>query len=479
MTDSTTRPARRSPAALTALLALLALAACGEEVVGPEPPPPPPPATNQAPVVTITAPAAGAQFDEGQAVRFEGQASDPEDGALGGGSLVWTDGGGNLLGTGASFTRSDLDAGSRTVTLTATDSRGRSTSSSVSITVLALPAGPGWRTVGTAFSDPARTLAIGADQSTLLLFLGKSNAANPTIAEARVETWNGSAWVRTGFVTNSGDRHFRAAGADGRGAVVWNDRSLRLGRAYAFQDGSWGGSVISSLLQRSRPAVAFAAGTPHVGYIEQGRLHVGGMGGNPLTSLSGSLGQTADLCVLTADCIRAVALTGTSGAWYAAVTEAAGCVSVYEGKQTGSQSGWLGPCVSYDDGATRPEITLLDGAPVIAFLDRTRTRLGVARFGGTGWTSLGGRLTLDAGADFRLAGAGGVLYLLVIDGQGAGSGLVLLRFDGAWSQVPGPIGAPAGAGQRTVADLAVWAGQPVVALIESGRAVVRVYSPGP
>ncbi len=45
---------------------------------------------NSAPVPTITAPLQGSMFDAGETIAFSGQASDPEDGALGPAKLSWT-----------------------------------------------------------------------------------------------------------------------------------------------------------------------------------------------------------------------------------------------------------------------------------------------------------------------------------------------------------------------------------------------------
>lgn len=58
------------------------LAACGGSDA-------PDPSTNQPPVATITAPAAGATFKAGDRIDFAGSGTDPEDGSLGAGRLTW------------------------------------------------------------------------------------------------------------------------------------------------------------------------------------------------------------------------------------------------------------------------------------------------------------------------------------------------------------------------------------------------------
>jgi len=90
---------------------------------------------NRPPQATVTAPESGTAVEEGAAVELRGNASDPEDGTLGGASLVWSSSLDGQLGTGASVTRADLSVGAHTITLTATDSEGASATASVALTV--------------------------------------------------------------------------------------------------------------------------------------------------------------------------------------------------------------------------------------------------------------------------------------------------------------------------------------------------------
>jgi hypothetical protein len=94
---------------------------------------------NQPPSASISSPSNGASFDEGESIGFQGSATDPEDGPLTGGSLVWRSSLDGQLGTGPSFSRSDLTVGSHTIRLIATDSQGLADTASVSITVTAPP----------------------------------------------------------------------------------------------------------------------------------------------------------------------------------------------------------------------------------------------------------------------------------------------------------------------------------------------------
>lgn len=90
---------------------------------------------NQAPSCVITAPADGGVVDFDAQVTFAASASDPEDGALPGGDIVWTSSlSGQPLGTGVSLTRTLPSPGVHTVTCTATDADGATGSSSIVIT---------------------------------------------------------------------------------------------------------------------------------------------------------------------------------------------------------------------------------------------------------------------------------------------------------------------------------------------------------
>lgn len=98
---------------------------------------PEPNANNQPPTASITAPSDGAEFLDTESVIFQGTGTDPEDGTLIGGSMIWSsslDGG---IGTGNAFTLAalSLTVGTHTITLTVTDSDGAAATASISITV--------------------------------------------------------------------------------------------------------------------------------------------------------------------------------------------------------------------------------------------------------------------------------------------------------------------------------------------------------
>jgi hypothetical protein len=95
---------------------------------------------NQAPSATIDRPEAGADT---LAIRgtfpFRGHATDPEDGALTGPSLMWTSDIDGFLGFGTAFNRSGLTPGLHTVTLVAEDMGGLRDTATVALPVVSSP----------------------------------------------------------------------------------------------------------------------------------------------------------------------------------------------------------------------------------------------------------------------------------------------------------------------------------------------------
>lgn len=102
----------------------------------------PVPSSNQAPLVTITAPPDASCFEAGTPITFSGTALDPEEGPLPGDALAWTSDRDGHLGNGGTLTLSSLSVGLHTVTLTACDRQGLSGFARVRVTVLDPKAAP-------------------------------------------------------------------------------------------------------------------------------------------------------------------------------------------------------------------------------------------------------------------------------------------------------------------------------------------------
>ncbi len=97
--------------------------------------------SNTAPTVTISSPSTGASFVEGASITFTGSATDTQDGSLTG-SLTWTSSRDGVIGSGASFQRSNLSVGTHTVTASVTDSGALTGSASVTVNVTEAGGGP-------------------------------------------------------------------------------------------------------------------------------------------------------------------------------------------------------------------------------------------------------------------------------------------------------------------------------------------------
>ena len=89
---------------------------------------------NNLPTVTISAPADGSLYDEGDSITFTGTASDPEDGDLTA-ALSWTSSLDGAIGSGGSFSTATLSRGTHTVTASVTDSGGATRTSNISVSV--------------------------------------------------------------------------------------------------------------------------------------------------------------------------------------------------------------------------------------------------------------------------------------------------------------------------------------------------------
>ena len=101
-----------------------------------------PPGDTTDPTVTITSPANGAIFDEGEEIFFTGTASDDVDTGVDDADLIWTLAGGGEIGTGPSVSIDSLAAGDHTVIASATDASGNTGSASIVVTIEAISEPP-------------------------------------------------------------------------------------------------------------------------------------------------------------------------------------------------------------------------------------------------------------------------------------------------------------------------------------------------
>ncbi|MGM0484622.1 MAG: hypothetical protein ACQERI_08750, partial [Candidatus Krumholzibacteriota bacterium] len=88
------------------------------------------------PKARISSPSEKDLYVIGETVNFKGSGTDSDDGILAAGSLLWTSDKDGVLGTGASFSNSDLSQNLHVVTLIATDSDGYTGTDNVSINII-------------------------------------------------------------------------------------------------------------------------------------------------------------------------------------------------------------------------------------------------------------------------------------------------------------------------------------------------------
>ena len=162
-------------------VALLA-AACDDDPTGPD-----------APSASITAPTGGTSVAEGASLTLEGTATDPQDGDLGAGALVWTSSIDGEIGTGATVSFEEPSVGVHTITLTATDADGNTGSAVVSVSVESLPfiegvvGEPEIGLIVNSMSNSIRLFQLGDPADTRDIALGASSAVTATGISVRGE----------------------------------------------------------------------------------------------------------------------------------------------------------------------------------------------------------------------------------------------------------------------------------------------------
>lgn len=169
---------------------------------------------NTAPVVAISAPANGTSVVQGTPVTFTGSASDLEDGNLSG-SLVWVSSLQGQIGTGASFTRSDLVVGTHQITASATDSGNLVGSAPVTLQVTSAgqpPAAPSGTTA----------VALGGGQARVGW---TDNSTNETSFDVQREKRVGNQWTQTTIAGSVGANVTTFTDSPGQGKFRYRVRA--------------------------------------------------------------------------------------------------------------------------------------------------------------------------------------------------------------------------------------------------------------
>jgi len=170
---------------------------------------------NVAPTVTISSPNNNASFNLGATISFAGSATDPEQGNLSA-SLVWTSSLQGQIGTGASFSRSDLVAGTHTITARVTDSCGSPGTAVVTLNVVNAnvpPATPG--------TPNAQKLSGGSVRLTWT-----DLSSNETGFEVQREQKVGKNWVGTTIAGTTGANQSTLVDNPGKGNWHYRVRAV-------------------------------------------------------------------------------------------------------------------------------------------------------------------------------------------------------------------------------------------------------------
>jgi hypothetical protein len=171
------------------------------------------------PVVTITAPADGASFDEAATVSFTATATDDEDGNLAA-SIAWSSSRDGSLGTlGGTFSTSALSIGTHVITASVTDSALATHSDSITISIM-----------GSGGTDAYEQEVDGTVSI---------EAEHP---DANVE-FGGGLWGLIGPAGASGGQAMEAS-VDGQPRLEYRVNFTQTGTYYAWLR-SWGGTAQS------------------------------------------------------------------------------------------------------------------------------------------------------------------------------------------------------------------------------------------
>jgi glucose/arabinose dehydrogenase len=178
---------------------------------------------NAPPSVAISSPANGASFPLGAPIAFAGSATDPEQGILSA-SLVWTSSLQGQIGTGASFSKSDLVAGTHSITARALDSCGSAGTAGVTISVVDThvpPAAPGQPT--------AKKLSGGSVRLTW-----PDLSVNETGFEVQREEHVGKLWTNGSIAGTTGANQNTLVDAPGKGNWRYRVRAFN-----AYGSSAW------------------------------------------------------------------------------------------------------------------------------------------------------------------------------------------------------------------------------------------------
>lgn len=178
--------------------------------------------TNTAPTVVISSPTSGGSFAAGTAISFTGTATDTQDGSLTA-SMTWSSSLQGTIGTGGSFTRTDLVAGTHVITARATDSGSLEGSATVTISVTVN---------GTAPSAPSG-LTVTVSGATVTV-RWTDNSSNETGFTVRRQQRVGSTWTNETVISTTGANVTQITNAPGSGRWRYSVRAFNAAGTSAW-----------------------------------------------------------------------------------------------------------------------------------------------------------------------------------------------------------------------------------------------------
>ena len=183
---------------------------------------------NTPPTVTISGPANGSTYTEGDSVTFTGSANDAEDGDRTE-FITWTSNLDGPIGSGASFTTSILSVGTHTVTAAVSDSSGASGDDTVTVVI-----------------DPPAGSVPNAPDGVSATNLGnryarvdwRDNSDNETSFEIQREKWNKKRkdWQSTTTITGIGANSTSYTDRPGTGLYRYSVRASNASGDSAWSD---------------------------------------------------------------------------------------------------------------------------------------------------------------------------------------------------------------------------------------------------
>ncbi|MFL5319098.1 MAG: PKD domain-containing protein [Myxococcaceae bacterium] len=202
------------------------------------------PGGNKPPAATISQPSNNAQVTLGANVSFAGSATDPEDGALTGASLSWTSSKDGALGTGGSFSKTNLTQGAHVVTLTATDSKGLTGAATVNFTV-------------NAPNNQPPTVSITAPANNFTAFFG----TNITFTGAATDPEDGALTGASLAWTSSKDGAIGTGASMSSSTLSTGSHTIRLTATDSGGNSAVASIAISILPQNQPPVVSITSPT--------------------------------------------------------------------------------------------------------------------------------------------------------------------------------------------------------------------------